>query len=1026
MKRILTAFLCICMLCMCGSISVPAAAAQTELIGNGGFEKDTAGWTLKNGTEGTFQIDSEVYNSGAKSLRILNTAGSTSGAIYYAYYQIKQIVAEETYTFSCRVKNPAGGGVSVMFEFYAGNDQATRLGNQVPFTCPTGEDWQTLGGTLQAPENCRMIMVYLRHYGNGGSVWFDDISLTADTAVLADTFAGENETIKASVDGTLLLQNGGFEDALSSNNWRATNAVLTTTAKDGSGSVQTNGGGFVYQIFDVQAMGKYQVHGYVNTESITGAVRLKAEYYTAEGTGLGYDYSDSFPSTFGLWRQFVFDFNPPENTTKVWLYLLCYGDSHALWDSVSAYKTEHAKTLRLETDWIFYYSDWQTGTAIVTSTEAGIVDFALLDGEQILDTQTEVPLTSGTASYAFPVGKLQEAGKAYTIRATRKGTYTEKAETEVYCFPRPTVLDQNGVYYSEGKPFYPIIGMTLEGIGDLHRCVAMGMNVLTCKLSLVDAFVEEVKKLEADIKVIPLLYNYMQPAWSEVNKDKTKELVEKYKDEDAIFAWAIMDEPTANLSSEEDLLASYLNIRKIDSHHPVYVCDNGSTEKMEIAGKYCDILAMDSYVGAGNPATHTATSLKWGIDGVKEKKPVYSVVQAFEYGGYFPTAEAMENMLCQSFSAGAKGIGYYCFCGAQGEKRLDETEIADTITAFNTQYAPILFEHFALGQSMRLADGEDTNKRYHIWDDGENTYLLVGGKTKEEQTVSVMVPDTIPASSAVRRVFGAGESETWQNGVLSVTLAPAGAAMYSFVSRWVENGGFENDMENWTAENTASVSIETSGAFAGDAALAIENNAGINQTMSGLSPQKTYVLSFWAKTETGGSVSCIVSLQNDAGTAFSAPVTLSGTGQDWFCRSTSFTVPTECKAVKLYFEHAGEGKVWLDNVCIAPVPTEAAIGLYDGADNVTQVQEGNYTLLLERPAQNADTVWVFLAAYKGQQLIFMEKFANIQKLSNAALVTEIPVRLQVPSADCLKLFYWDNSMQPYTDTVEFVIEEDKE
>lgn len=41
-----------------------------------------------------------------------------------------------------------------------------------------------------------------------------------------------------------------------------------------------------------------------------------------------------------------------------------------------------------------------------------------------------------------------------------------------------------------------------------------------------------------------------------------------------------------------------------------------------------------------------------------------------------------------------------------------------------------------------------------------------------------------------------------------------------------------------------------------------------------------------------------------------------------------------------------------------------------------------------------------------------------------ALVTE--VRLQVPSAYYLKLFYWDDSMQPYTDMVELVIEEDKE
>lgn len=593
-----------------------------------------------------------------------------------------------------------------------------------------------------------------------------------------------------------LITNGTFE-ALGTNNlptgWgvysqrKAIVEYSTEEAYEGNSSLKISTGeanvalslaaSFQY-INNIDEGAEYEVSAYVKNIDAT-RVYFKLSPYK-DSVSMPEINSGSLPVVTGVWTKVSFAFTAPAGCNKVLLILRQGSAGTTYWDNASFIKTREAPTFFLETDEVFYYTEWGTGKASVqissknSSLFGSEITFEIYDGtnriaKSFINTDQE-----GKAEWNFAVTRLLNIGIRYTLCATLG---EDTLALPVYRYNRPTALREDGVYLKKGEPFIPKFVMGVTSLDEFERAKAMGFNAVTVSMFAVDSFIEYARN--NDMMLMPALYPYMEPAGSARNENGTKLVVDKYKEDPNILCWSIMDEPALypGVCTDEAMINSYKIIRDIDQMHPVSATEALWTD-YSWTFRYTDILMPDSYpAGTQNPATHIKNMAAKAEEYSKGRKPYIFVLQSFRYVTWFPDDNEIVNMAAQALTGGCSGVGFYRFQNAADGKDLDETEICDAVTRFNKNEAEILSNHFILGNGSDLSFGDN----YKLWADNGSIFALVMNQSSvNSDTASISITG---AGNDKIKIVGGGtiDEANFLNGILTVNLAPSQTVLYKIL-----------------------------------------------------------------------------------------------------------------------------------------------------------------------------------------------------------------------------------------------------
>jgi|GEM_PF-1375289 len=746
---VLLVLLCIA-LCLPG---LPAGAAdKTELLDNGGFER-----TFSDGTPGAW-IFSDKENTGVQSTggyensAYLQLGGTSSN---YALQSIAGIRGGGAYTFSAYIRTASPAKAILKIEWYARENGALSAISPTEYVFSDASSaWKTLSIQVTAPDGAVYARLLIRKMGSGAVCW-DAVSLVGayEKQMVAST------DFKPPVQGAVeAFRNGGFEEITDGEavRWDKSSGLNFSleTVRPFSGTTSfliegndTNEKPWIRQVYTGAEGGSmYQLSCWVASYIKEGYFSFKLEFYNSTAcsaaTAISNVVSGGCLNTDGVWKQVVIPIRTPDTCKSIAVYPRFYGGVGRVYiDELSLYQTEKNSPLSLNTDAIFYYSDrTEDGVATVESTpfytdgSTSEVEFSLLDAAGAVKKKETVSFVNEKAEFSFPLSLLETEQSEYTVRARALiagRTAVWERTVPVYKYPRPGMLDKEGNCIVDGEIFTPVISYHHHP-RDYDKAAAMGVNVVQSYGMTGTAILDEAAKY--NIKVLMILYEGMKPAGHPENIEKTRALVSEVKDHPALFGYAVMDEPYYNYTAPEDwLFASYKTIRDIDSYHPVYVCEN-TREHLAQSQKYVDVLGIDPYIADKSDEVLTLVydETVFAVENTEPGKPVYALLQAFDFKGYFPTGEELRHQMYQAFMGGAKGVGYFAFNDSKDGKKLSETELWNSICDFTANELEPAIYGFA--QDTACTKQLGTNVDAAWWNKGEETTLLLLNHTDSTQT----------------------------------------------------------------------------------------------------------------------------------------------------------------------------------------------------------------------------------------------------------------------------------------------------
>ncbi len=503
-------------------------------------------------------------------------------------------------------------------------------------------------------------------------------------------------------DGTENVTNGDFSGGL--NGWSEPSGAAVE-----NGELHLSGASAVYisqRVENVVAGNTYTLSGRYKAES--GGAALKIEWQTQCGVdsygNVGEFYKGSPAST--SWKTVEYEVTAPDFATCALIMVrkVSQTSGDVYWDDISftgtygetpkeAVPFTDGGTAGLSTDQVFYYPEETTAEATTASgLDGDTVRYTLLDGTKEVWKKTAAYGTT----YTFSLTDLA-LEKMYTLRAEvlKSGKTTAEGTRQIYRVNRPKALSQDGTYRkitadgNLGEVVNPILMYNVPS-AEYSKMPEGGVNVVQ---GYVNSTTIAAAKA-AGIQILGVLYTDMLPAGYPNNAAITRYTARKYKDEEAIFGWIIMDEPYYNLVDrglgdamvkyDEGLVDtwlanSYRIIHEEDPNHPVFVMQDGSS-RYKKAANYADILGIDSYLYEDVDNYHKLfNATQKAVKATEDKKPVYAVMQTYRYTNekkgvdYQPTAAHVRHMVYQARLAGAKGFGYYKYGGADGKLNLSQT-----------------------------------------------------------------------------------------------------------------------------------------------------------------------------------------------------------------------------------------------------------------------------------------------------------------------------------------------------------------
>ncbi len=585
---------------------------------------------------------------------------------------------------------------------------------------------------------------------------------------------------------------------------------------------------YVYRRIPVAPDTKYRFSVDCTQKDMTDkGAGVKLEYYNKDKEHLG-DLTEKFSQS--ATRQ-SFELQTPPGTAEIAVLLRIYTAGTAYFDNVEMECLSTPPAGSVTTDEFFYYPEWGSGTASVIANtvsfpaaEKGTYDIALLDGSTVLTAETGRRLTDGEGTWSFPISLMKTEGKGYAIEATmydESGQRLGSFHNTVYQYPRPTVLDENGEYRNtDGSLFIPKLAyhvagqsdaLTEEGKRNYQYAKDAGMNVIQLSTGCIydpENTWEILNVLDGmGLKALIPLYDKRYAAGSAYHEKRTKALVEKVKNHPAVFAYGIYDEPAVGSDglTEADLINSYRVIRDIDKKHPTYTViapgKSGSASMVRPnLTKYTDVICYDPYVACWDSEVSTYVQEVHEVAGlqVQHKRPLYSLLQVFDWREFFPTADEYRHMWYQAAFGGAKGIGIYSFndalMDADGKYTIPlwTSDIWTDIKNFAGGEMQEAEKHFMHGEYPLFAKGETDAYRWHAWEKEGAVYMVILRTdpytvTDTETAADVETSILLKSDDGKRQIgnfsaqciYGGGkDANVTGNGTLSVKIGHRQALVY--------------------------------------------------------------------------------------------------------------------------------------------------------------------------------------------------------------------------------------------------------
>ena len=514
------------------------------------------------------------------------------------------------------------------------------------------------------------------------------------------------------------------------------------------------------------------------------------------GNGLG--------NTEGEWKQYTVDTIAPDLAVGVVVYVRMYKKGIAYFDDVSLTQISEsiAKPATFFTNNIFYETGHTgdiegtlTRSELVISTnhvnmENATVVFSIVDGETVLQKTEALPFAGETVSASFDFSLLAEKEKEYKFCAalTDGDGKTYEFVQRIYKFDPPTTLNEEGLYVLDsGEILDPVFayhaGMSAASKGGKHyleEAKSVGANVVQMAAGTDPAKVGVQLDLLQQYGLMGLvcLYPDMTSAGNPEIIPLTREIVTTYKDHPAVFAWAVMDEPFQQIYATDDptqnrdneLIAAYLNIRELDKHHPVYICE---CQNLEGISRYSDVFLIDAYKKSYGQNTKAIQELH-NFD-----RPVYTLLPTFTEGR--DTIDTYRFQFYDAFFEGAVGTGMY---GIEYFFKVElGTLLSDLVTMNESGELTQAFSHFVHNAYLTLCEKVTEDEAYTVYVKDGILYAVIVNRTDaaKEVTVPLVSADGKIAlgNAAVNGLWGAQETYRGENNAVTVSLGAKQAAVYT-------------------------------------------------------------------------------------------------------------------------------------------------------------------------------------------------------------------------------------------------------
>lgn len=784
--------------------------------------------------------------------------------------------------------------------------------------------------------------------------------------------------------------------------------------------------------------------------SENGSALIKLEFFNKGG---GESKLGSYQVTGGVWIEVEHEIQVPAASTGMRILLRQQGVGHMYFDDVSLKMTKVPDAIHIETDEVFYYSD-HTADGVATATlntlaypdlSGASVDFYLKKGSEVLAQSLSVATVESKAVFSFDTSLLSEKGVEYVIEAAVCGYTDERCNSawKIYKYDRPKAMDESGTYYRMEKNADGILERTREVVypvfayryRDYQFELGVPNGIVVAQLAMPqnkdgsyydeDATVAYLQNAldnakEKGVMCMIALYRSGKPAGNEANFNNTKRVVQEFCNHEAVFGWMVMDETFTHFSNpHEDLRKSYVLIRNIDPNHPVYLCE--ATTRLTEAGRYADILAVDPYPASyedtydNNPnspyaaaAVFPSERVSLAVEAVGDKKPVYSLLQAFRWDDshpdYFPTGDEMRNMLYQSLIAGASGVGYFKFDNSDGSLDLNATPLWPYITAFSQNEQTNAFDAFVYDKYPIFSDmrNDDFWAVSFVKDGTVHLVVLNRRKTEEQITVPLVSKDGTKEIRGYSAVCAAGSADTAVSGTntLTANLPAGGAALYKITPEAYRTYSFYESFEKSTVaeylEESMLCARENNGNHYASAPLSI--------TVPALPLGEACKVAFKAMPNSDGKIPIVEISGESEIQCTDADEPEEGKWTEY----VGYFTPS-ANAVQLVFD----GEVAYDDIRVAPAETE--IMLFQNGLETETVSSGTVSAHLYNASETA--LQFFLAIYQGNGGEAVELIDCKAAVCPPGTNSDTVLSLEVPDGTnySVRAFAWDGvgSMKPY-------------
>lgn len=766
MKKVILMVL-VCAICMtfCGNFAVFSATEMDDLIQNGSFElKDDNGipkiWGFKkDGTnlkEGYAVVENKEDGGSAIELKSVEQSLSFN-------QKIKDIIPETKYTVDMSVKAVSSKNFAVKIEAYGQGNVVLGSKEYKPTLRDREEGWQNVRFDYTLPAETIHAYLHIRLLG-AGEVVVDNVQMLGKMVLPVQP----GELVETLPGAKSIITNSSFDEVSDGaavgwkpykGSWDGMVQIAKDTERGNVLQLRDEAGKSapwgMFLLQDLVPDSVYQLHAFVRTsKDTTGVPVYKIEFYSgrevAAGTNVGYKDA-RFLATRGYWQEVSTTFRVPKGAQTAAIYCRLSGAGEACFDDVTCTMVTEPRRMRIGSD-AFVYSDWEQARGYVELSpeiypinDGDKVQFQLCDGTVVLDTfETKAELCT---EYFFPTTLLAELKKEYTIRATYMdgtGAVLDTREEPIYKYNRPTLLNENGEFIgTDGKPILPYFAYHAH-VDAFPRLKELGVNVVQFSEGNDGAGFLEALDIaqEHGIYLALNLYAYMKPAGNPVNVERTKRVVEQTKNHPALFGYMVMDEPYGNDKEiYEDLRASYKLLRDMDDKHPVYICE------CEVEWEYkvlsvCDVLAVDPYPGSKNNKdgkwyTYVSDFVRATENVNLHNKPVFSIIQGWEYNGYLPDANGFRHLSYQALFTGSQYLGVYPI--KEGEEYIWDLPLYDGFSSIVQDEYAEAYKVFCTNEYKTFSevslDSRDVWYKCYIKDN--DLYIIVLNRTTEAQQVQI-------------------------------------------------------------------------------------------------------------------------------------------------------------------------------------------------------------------------------------------------------------------------------------------------